>query len=218
MVSSITEAEIDALNGLSIAAHLHDDKVSVREHFQQIINHVKKSWITQTQYDVLVNLGTSGILVLDSQAQTELAVELVAMLSSIPDIALLPSVGWVAKWPLLTRLRHQWEAQLGTDAYADAWERGKARELSSINELLLSGLEDMPTPVLPQAASNNPLTPREQEVMALLANGLSNREIAGQLVFSLGTVKWYVNQIYGKLGVGSRTQAVARTRELNILS
>jgi LuxR family maltose regulon positive regulatory protein len=61
------------------------------------------------------------------------------------------------------------------------------------------------------------LTAREQEILALIAEGLSNREIAERLVFSLGTVKWYVNQIYSKLGVGSRTQAVAHARELGLL-
>jgi DNA-binding NarL/FixJ family response regulator len=51
------------------------------------------------------------------------------------------------------------------------------------------------------------LTAREQEVLALVANGCSNKQIAAQLHLSEGTVKWYVSAILGKLGVQDRTQA-----------
>ena len=61
------------------------------------------------------------------------------------------------------------------------------------------------------------LTQREQEILHLIIEGLSNKEIAQRLTITLSTVKWYVNQIYSKLDVGSRTQAVARARELNLL-
>ncbi len=220
LVSSITEAEIDALNGLAIVSYLNGDADAACAYFQQAINHVSKAWITQTQYDTLVNLGTSGILVLDLQGQTKLAVEMTAALMSIPEESPLPSVKWVEQWPLMSRLRTKWEAQLGIDAYANAWERGKAREIASTVELLLSGF-DTPLEAASAAstpAASTPLTAREQDVLALLADGLSNREIAEKLVFSLGTVKWYVNQIYSKLDVGSRTQAVVRARELNLLT
>lgn len=63
-----------------------------------------------------------------------------------------------------------------------------------------------------------PLTEREQEVLELVADGLTNKEIANQLIISAGTVKWYTGQIYGKLGVNKRTQAVARARELSLLN
>ena len=61
-----------------------------------------------------------------------------------------------------------------------------------------------------------PLTPRELEILRLLADDLSNREIADRLTIALSTVKWYARQIYGKLGVHSRTQALARARELGL--
>jgi len=63
-----------------------------------------------------------------------------------------------------------------------------------------------------------PLTEREQEIMQLLAKGLSNKEIAERLILATGTVKWYTRQIYGKLGVQSRTQAIAQARALDILA
>jgi predicted ATPase/DNA-binding CsgD family transcriptional regulator len=61
------------------------------------------------------------------------------------------------------------------------------------------------------------LSEREVEVLRLVARGLSNRAIARELVVSLGTVKTHVHNVCGKFGVGSRTQAIARARELNLL-
>ena len=60
------------------------------------------------------------------------------------------------------------------------------------------------------------LSERELEVLRLIGAGCSNREIADRLVIAVSTVKWYVNAIYGKLQVESRTRAIARARELNI--
>jgi DNA-binding NarL/FixJ family response regulator len=51
------------------------------------------------------------------------------------------------------------------------------------------------------------LTPREQEVLALIASGASNAEIAAQLVVTVGTVKAHSRSLFGKLGVANRTQA-----------
>jgi ATP/maltotriose-dependent transcriptional regulator MalT len=62
-----------------------------------------------------------------------------------------------------------------------------------------------------------PPTPRELDVLRLLAVGLSNAAIARELVITVGTVKRHVNSIYSKLGVNSRTQAVARAHTLHLL-
>jgi LuxR family maltose regulon positive regulatory protein len=64
----------------------------------------------------------------------------------------------------------------------------------------------------------DPLTPRERDVLHLISQGLSNKDIAEKLVIALNTVKRHTSSIYGKLGVKSRTQAVARARELGLLS
>jgi LuxR family maltose regulon positive regulatory protein len=62
-----------------------------------------------------------------------------------------------------------------------------------------------------------PLSERELEVLRLIAAGLSNQGIAEELVIALGTVKAHTSNIYGKLGVRSRTQAIARAKELKLL-
>jgi LuxR family maltose regulon positive regulatory protein len=61
-----------------------------------------------------------------------------------------------------------------------------------------------------------PLTAREVEVLKLIKTGCSNQEIAGQLVISITTVKRHISNIYGKLGVKSRTQALAIGKEFKI--
>jgi ATP/maltotriose-dependent transcriptional regulator MalT len=58
-----------------------------------------------------------------------------------------------------------------------------------------------------------PLTPREREILGLLADGLTNREIADRLYLSHETIKWYNKQLYGKLGVSNRTQAAAMAQD-----
>lgn len=62
-----------------------------------------------------------------------------------------------------------------------------------------------------------PLTERELEVLSYLATGMTNQAIADQLYVSLAAVKWHARNVYGKLEVKNRTQAVARGRTLNLL-
>jgi DNA-binding NarL/FixJ family response regulator len=62
------------------------------------------------------------------------------------------------------------------------------------------------------------LTPREMEVLELLANGDSNQDIADKLVITVRTVKKHTGNIYGKLNANSRIQAVARAHELGLLT
>ncbi|MCA9902918.1 MAG: PhoH family protein, partial [Anaerolineae bacterium] len=61
------------------------------------------------------------------------------------------------------------------------------------------------------------LTGREQQILKLVALGLSNRDVAEELVVATETVRWYTKQIYSKLGVSGRVQAIQRGRELGLL-
>jgi len=68
-----------------------------------------------------------------------------------------------------------------------------------------------------RAALVEPLTPRELEVLRLMAEGLPNKTIAVRLDISEHTVKFHVNTILGKLGVASRTEAVVRATRLGLI-
>ena len=68
-------------------------------------------------------------------------------------------------------------------------------------------------PVLPE-----PLTSREEDILKRMAAGLTNQEIAEELVISAETVKKHTSHIYRKLGVHSRTEAASKTRELNLFT
>jgi LuxR family maltose regulon positive regulatory protein len=83
---------------------------------------------------------------------------------------------------------------------------------------LLAAFGESPRAASPGAqALVEPLTEREMEVLRLIAGGLSNREIAQELVVAVSTVKSHINHLYGKLEVKNRTQAVARARTLGLL-
>ena len=110
--------------------------------------------------------------------------------------------------------------------FAAATAKGEASDLDTLTADLLYQLSLPPTtapeeqatmPTEPAQALVEPLTARELDVLKLLCKGLTNQEIADELVLALGTVKFYTGQIYGKLGVRNRVTAVARTRELNLI-
>jgi LuxR family maltose regulon positive regulatory protein len=79
------------------------------------------------------------------------------------------------------------------------------------------GQIDPPKSQAPESELIEPLSERELEVLQLIAEGLSNPEIASRLYLSLNTVKVHSRNIYGKLGVHNRTRAVAKARALGIL-
>jgi LuxR family maltose regulon positive regulatory protein len=62
-----------------------------------------------------------------------------------------------------------------------------------------------------------PLSGRELEVLGLIAAGLTNQEIAEELIVTVGTVKSHTHSIYNKLGVKNRTQAIKLARDFNLI-
>ncbi len=137
------------------------------------------------------------------------AAELLGLIFTHPSTPM----GWFENWPMLIDLRAQLAEQLGAEAYAAAWERGSQLELDQVVDDLLRLMADTPAhqPLV------EPLTDRELEVLRLVAQGLSNHQIAAALTVVEGTVKTHLYNLCQKLGVAHRTAAVARARALHIL-
>jgi LuxR family maltose regulon positive regulatory protein len=71
--------------------------------------------------------------------------------------------------------------------------------------------------LLPAGPLPEPLSKTELDIAHLLNGGLTNQEIADKLAMTVGTTKWHMNQIFGKLQVRNRVEALARARQLKLL-
>jgi DNA-binding NarL/FixJ family response regulator len=106
------------------------------------------------------------------------------------------------------------------DRLVDAIEvvaAGEALLAPSLTQRLIAEHVRRPPPSAGIPEELKDLTQREREVLALIARGLSNDEIAGMLVVSLATVKTHVNRILTKLGLRSRAQAVVSAYETGLV-
>lgn len=115
----------------------------------------------------------------------------------------------------------QWEEEPPPNLAA-AIEYGRTVSFTTMIEEVITSLERAANHQASAGTAANdgllePLTEREMEILRLLMEGLSNRQIAQRLVIALGTVKTHVHNLCSKLGVSSRTQALARARELELL-
>ena len=120
--------------------------------------------------------------------------------------------------PAITALR----ARLDEESVAAARSEGHTLSLEQIEDLVLHVLDeaDGPGPRRAESGADNRhgvLSPRESEVLRLVAEGLSNREIAGRLFVTERTVRSHLSSIFGKLGADNRTQAVALARQQSLL-
>jgi ATP/maltotriose-dependent transcriptional regulator MalT len=115
------------------------------------------------------------------------------------------------------RLLSQLETQ--REVLPAAVDDARSSHLEQVVQALLDGefAENSDVNIVSDAV-DSPLTKRELDILRLMADGLTNREIAKQLFLAVGTVKWYLSEIYGKLYVTSRTQAIVRAQELNLLN
>jgi len=97
--------------------------------------------------------------------------------------------------------------------------RGEYFLLPSITAKVIAEFSRLPkAPAGKSAELTEALSPREMEILRVVATGISNKEIADQLVISEGTVKNHLSSILAKLSVKDRLQAVLKARELGILS
>lgn len=95
--------------------------------------------------------------------------------------------------------------------------RSQVNELSRYVDKLLSAFAQPAHVYVPQSNLIEPLSQRELEVLRLIAQGLSNGEISQRLFLAMSTVKGHNLRIFRKLQAKSRTEAVARARELGLL-
>jgi predicted ATPase/DNA-binding CsgD family transcriptional regulator len=176
---------------------------------------LRQAFDSQDQNEMTGVLPIATILLAD-QHQPEQAVELLGLAFHHPASA----SAWLEQWPLLTRLRVQLEAELGSEAFGAAWERGKIRDLVMTVERLLRHFQpDEPQQTVQSSNSRlvEPLTERELEILHHIAQGLSNAEIAEQLVIEVSTVKKHINRLYDKMGAKTRTHALVRAKALHLL-
>jgi ATP/maltotriose-dependent transcriptional regulator MalT len=215
-----------SLNGLGATAYALGHYQGAQQYFQQALQITTKMQFVPLTLSILNGLAE----LLGQTGQPEQAVELLAL------VLHHPASDYETKaraQQLLARYKQEFPPEL----FAAAIERGQASSLetgvATLQTNLAASSQDEGTQSRLKAKTKNtafhlsslnpqplvePLTPRELEVLGLIAEGLTNQQIAGALVISVGTAKFYTSQIYSKLNVSSRTQAVARAREINLLS
>ena len=153
------------------------------------------------------------------------ALRLEWLLSGKVDLAELTS-RWREAAALFEELGHPWEeararAHLATvlraagDTEAGGAEASRARDLA--RRIGAARLLDEVGDVARAGGETHTLTPREREILRLVAEGRSNGEIAGQLFISAKTVSVHVSNVMGKLGAASRTEAAALARRAGLI-
>jgi len=126
--------------------------------------------------------------------------------------ALEENAGMWAFPPIQARQAH-WlataEEAVDTATRETAWAEGRRM---TMDEVIAHALEEptVPPAATHVAATRDRLSPREREVLGLVAQGRSNREIAETLIVTEHTAKYHVAQLLNKLGAGSRAEAVTR--------
>ncbi len=194
--------------GLSIAACGLGDYAAAGEYLSMAFKYIFHS---RGLTGIIAGLPIAAI-VLAHRGDREYAVELLALALTHPVCA----AGWMEKWLLLSRWRADQERLLGSEVYSAAWERASLLDAEAVAEAIkqqFSIVQDTPQSRVNQSL----LTERELEVLELIAAGFTNQQIANHFVITAGTAKWYVSQIFSKLDVNNRTQAVARARELHLI-
>ncbi len=214
-----------SLSGLAVAYCAEGDHVAARRYFHEALQ------ITTDMHFVPLTLSIIAELA-ELQFQTgraEQALELLALVRHHP-------ASDRETQDRAARALIRYQADVSPDLLAAATGRGETLELDRVARRILAELAEpvgvmatdepenrqVQEPVaglaeLANASLVEPLTDRELEVLQLIAAGLTNQQIADELIISVGTAKWYTGQIYGKLNVSTRTQAVARARKLSLL-
>jgi ATP/maltotriose-dependent transcriptional regulator MalT len=205
-------ASVSAYCGLGRASCDAGDHEEARGYFGEALQLAKTFGERSAIFEVL-----SGIAwLLASTGRAESALQLAAYVLHQPDSS--PDTKARA-----THVRERLENTLSPEKVAAALEQGERFDLDITLGRLLAELRQ--TPQEPSTVNKaavvqapvEPLTERELEVLHYIAEGMTNYEIATRMFVGVSTVKTHINHLYGKLGVKSRTQAVARARDLKLL-
>lgn len=197
-------------------------------------------WAAQWELELDDAIGDDGmsaqlaaVRLLLAQGQSAPALERLSFLQQVAETA---GWGWrQMELGVLTALAHLRTGAVGTArrlvrelrraAEPEGYTRIFCDEGPDLLALLDSDAAPAPPPDVPpttpqaiNAALAEPLSERELEVLTLVAAGLSNQAIADRLIVSIGTVKKHIEHIHGKLGVRSRTAAVAYARSIGLIA
>jgi ATP/maltotriose-dependent transcriptional regulator MalT len=210
-----------ALNGLGLAACALGDFQAASDYFHQALQITTEVHFTTLTLVILIGVAE----LFWHNDQYERAIELLAFVHYHP-------AGERETRDKAKQFLDNYEQELTPDIFASACHRGESENLDSVISTVqtqLATLEVWSTKDSQEATATSspqpdmsgliePLTPRELEVLQHISEGLTNQQIAEELIISVGTVKSYTSQIYGKLLVNNRTQAVAKARELGLLA
>lgn len=148
--------------------------------------------------------GAAAVLVRESAASPEEAVQAVQLVGAARQLRLSASMA-VSDDTLATQALDRAEAIFGRGKRERHLVEGQSMALEAAAEIARRALDDQVD--APHDAGADGLTRREREVAALLARGLTNRQIAEQLVIAERTAEMHVSNVLGKLGVSTRAQA-----------
>lgn len=196
-----------ALEGLGHAALGLANHAAARGYFGEALRLLTEAGLTPSSLSTLVGVAE----LLWKTGQTRLSVELLALVGRHP----------ASDRETKERAQRQLDRIPAGQASGPRRDGGRdpAADLDNLVTEVLTELAARPesAPVAATPGLADLLRERELEILRFIAEGLSNQEIAQRLVMSVGTIKWYTGQIYSKLAVRGRTQAIARARELKLL-
>jgi DNA-binding CsgD family transcriptional regulator/tetratricopeptide (TPR) repeat protein len=203
-----------ALMDLGMTERAIGEDLNAQHHFEEALILLRNTPPGRYFPEVLIELA----MIAEKQGQLKRATALLgAANGNVPITELTTTIDPSFSFErAVTALR----SRLGEDVFAEAWSVGITMTThQAINYVLADRTATRDVAYIPSDAQGltEPLSTRELEVLTLIAQGLSNAEIAQELYLSVGTVKVHTRSIYSKLGVDSRTQAVAQAQALNLL-
>lgn len=198
---------VQSLRGLGMAAHRLQKPALARKQLQRALEVAADTHLTPLLLSVMVDIGT---FLIESDSR-EWGVAALTFVREHP-------AGDQMTKERVDHLLRTHDVELPMEAVPGS------RDLKT---LIISLQAELATPTVQSSLTPpisitdqpliEPLTEREVEVLHQIAAGLKNREIAAKLTVAISTIKTHINNIYGKLGVDNRVQAISRARELELL-